>query len=58
MQQEPCGLVLNGPTKSSNMAYAARGYVVVSVPYFEWDVEKTQQQKLEYMQQKVTRAGS
>jgi hypothetical protein len=36
---------LNGPTACRNRALAARGYRVVSVPYFEWGPLKSAEQR-------------
>ena len=44
-----------GPTQCRNRSLAARGYVVVSVPYWEWD-PLPNSQHVAYLQSKVQRA--
>jgi hypothetical protein len=44
---------LEGPTLARNRALAVRGWVVVSVPYFEWRQCKTWEQQQEYLLAKL-----
>jgi very-short-patch-repair endonuclease len=47
------GNQLNGPTQDRNSELAALGYTVVSIPYWEWDCLRDEQQQVEYLQRKL-----
>jgi len=48
------GNTLNGPTRSRNRGLAARGWRVMSVPYFEWnELKPGQQQQQAYLLAKL-----
>jgi hypothetical protein len=48
--------LLTGATLYRNRALGARGYMVVSIPYWEWDSLTSQQQQVKYLQQKLEAA--
>jgi hypothetical protein len=47
------GNMLSGSTQHRNRVLEARGYTVISIPYWEWKSLKSQQQKVEYLQHKL-----
>ena len=47
------GNTLEGATQFRNRALAARGYVVVSIPYREWDALRGAEQKQQYLLAKL-----
>jgi hypothetical protein len=47
------GNQLNGPTQDRNSELAALGYTVVSIPYWEWDCLRDEQQQVEYLHRKL-----
>jgi len=49
---------LDGPTQCRNKSLAARGYTVVSIPYYELRRLATEQQQLDYLLAKVLTAGT
>jgi hypothetical protein len=49
---------LNGPTQYRNRALAARGYTVVSIPWWEWITLKGGEAKLAYLQRKLSGKGA
>jgi hypothetical protein len=42
-----------GPTLCRNRALAARGYVVISIPYLDWDALRGAEQKQQYLLAKL-----
>jgi hypothetical protein len=48
---------LTGPTQYRNRALAARGYKVVSVPFFEWQGLKGAAKRQQYQLRKFRKAG-
>jgi hypothetical protein len=48
---------IDGGTVFRNRALAARGYVVVSIPYWEWDALQGAEQKQQYLLAKLCSAG-
>lgn len=48
---------LDGPVQFRNRALAARGYTVVSIPYFDWNGLTTEQQT-QYLRDKIVQACS
>jgi very-short-patch-repair endonuclease len=49
------GYWLDGPTKARDLALKARGYKVISIPYYEWRKLNTEQQR-RYLLSKVVAA--
>jgi hypothetical protein len=47
------GRRLNGPTQFRNRMLAAQGHTVVSIPYWEWDVSRTDEQRQRYLTLKL-----
>lgn len=47
------GRRFNGPTKFRNRMLAAQGHTVVSIPYWEWDVCRTDEQRQRYLTLKL-----
>lgn len=47
------GRRLNGPTQFRNRMLAAQGHMVVSIPYWEWDVCRTDEQQQRYLTLKL-----
>jgi hypothetical protein len=47
------GNMLDGSTQHRNRVLEARGYTLITIPYWEWDGLKSQQQRVEYMQCKL-----
>jgi hypothetical protein len=52
------GNSLGGTTMFRNRALAARGYVVISIPYWEWDALRGAEQKQQYLLAKLQPALS
>jgi hypothetical protein len=48
---------LTGTTQSRNRSLAARGYAVVSIPYWEWNTLHSPQQQQEYLLEKLSSLG-
>lgn len=51
------GNTLTGPTFYRNRALAARGYALISIPYWEWDLLHSPEEKQQYLLVKLSRLG-
>jgi very-short-patch-repair endonuclease len=51
--RRPTQYRVEGPTQYRNRALAARGYTVISIPYWEWAKQKGGEARLAYLQRKL-----